>query len=184
MRAAPAEPEPDELDDPEELDEPAYTPAPARATRGPARGAAARSTPAPSPAVPARSTPAPSPAVPARSTPAPSPAVPTFAPAPRPAPARAAPTPTPPRAQPVAPAPAASAADSGDAYYRSVYDDFLRVKTQCGEPIDKLTFDKFVQKLEKNAADIKKKKPDVDDVQFSVYVKDGKAALKAKIVKA
>jgi hypothetical protein len=196
MRAAPVEPdepdEPDELDEAEEMDEvdePAYTPAPARGARGAARGTPGRSTPAPSPAVPARSTPKPSPAVPARSTPKPSPAVPTFAPAPRPAPspavpARAAPAPTPARAPSVAPAPAPSAADPRDEYYRSVYEDFLRVKTQCGEPVDKLTFDKFVQKLAKNAADIKKKKPDVDDVQFSVYVKDGKAALKAKIVKA
>jgi hypothetical protein len=85
------------------------------------------------------------------------------------------------RAQPAVAPPASS--DPHEAYYRSVYEEFLRVKTQCGEPVDKLTFDKFVQKLEKNAADIRRKKPDVDDVQFSVYVKDGKAALKAKVLK-
>jgi hypothetical protein len=65
-----------------------------------------------------------------------------------------------------------------------VYDEFLRVKTQCGEPTDKLSFEKFAQKLAKNTSDIKKKKPGVADVKFTVYVKDGKAALKAKIVKA
>jgi hypothetical protein len=173
VRSAPAEPElePESEPDPE----PAYAPTPARAA--PARP---RSTPAPSPAVPARTTPAPSPAVPARATPTPTPA--RVAPAPPPAP-RPAPTPTPPRAQPAAPTPT-PAADPEDAYYRGIYEEFLRVKTQCGEPTDKLTFDKFVQKLQKNAADIKKKKPEIDDVQFSVYVKDGKAALKAKIVKA
>lgn len=157
------------------------TPPPQSPVQAPARSAAApaRTTPAPSPAVPARSTPAPSPPVAsARPTPAPSPVV---APA-RPA---AAPRSTPQRAQPaVAPAPAPSDDDSQEAYYHSVYEEFLRVKTQCGEPIDKLTYEKFVQKLERNAADIRKKKPDVEDVQFSVYVKDGKAALKAKIVKA
>lgn len=156
-----------------------------------------RSTPAPSPAVPAfASAPArPAPAPPAqpvtaRPTPAPSPPVqaparPTFTPAPAPA-ARPAAAPPTPRPQPAA-APAAAptaGADPREAYFRGVYDEFLRVKQQCGEPIDKLTYDKFVQKLEKNAADIKKKKPEVEDVQFSVYVKDGKAALKAKVVKA
>jgi hypothetical protein len=152
---------------------PPQQPVPARATPAPSPAASApavaRPTPAPSPAV-ARPTPAPSPAV-ARPTPAPSPA---FAP-PRPA---AASRPAP------APAPAPSVADPHEAYYRRVFDEFVRVKTQCGEPTDKLTFDKFVQKLQKNAADIKKKKPEIEDVQFSVYVKDGKAALKAKTIKA
>ncbi|MCX4241897.1 MXAN_5187 family protein [Paraliomyxa miuraensis] len=85
-----------------------------------------------------------------------------------------------PASTPAAPA----AADPREAYYRSVYDQFVRVKTQCGEPTDKLTFEKFAQKLAKNTSDLKKKKPDIDDVQFTVYVKDGKAALKAKVVKA
>lgn len=148
-------------------------PAPAQA---PARSAAARTpTPAPAPTVaPARPMPAPTPAVQAPAPPRPAP---TFAPAPPPRPA----TPTPGRAQPPV-APAASS-DPHEAYYRSVYEEFLRVKQQCGEPVDKLTYDKFVQKLEKNAADIRKKKPEVEDVQFTVYVKDGKAALKAKVVK-
>lgn len=154
--------------------------APVRAAPAPAPAPAARPAPAP-----ARSTPAPSPAVPqatARPTPAPSP--PVQAPA-RPAPASftaPAAAPPAPRAQPAA-APASAGADPLEAHYRSVYDEFLRVKQQCGEPIDKLAYDKFVQKLEKNAADIRKKKPDVGDVQFTVYVKDGKAALKAKVVK-
>jgi hypothetical protein len=153
------------------------------------RNRSQRAVPTPPPqepvrAAPARPTPAPSPAVapaPARPTPATSPAV---APAPaRPTPAARS-VPTPPRAQPaVAPAPAPSAADPQPAHYLRVYEEFVRVKAQCGEPTDKLTYEKFAQKLEKNAADIKKKKPEVEDVQFTVYVKDGKAALKAKVVK-
>ncbi len=106
---------------------------------------------------------------------------------PTPAPAVAPPQPAPPRPAAAAPRPAPTpqpAADPKQAYYRAVFDEFVRVKAQCGEPTDTLTFDKFVQKLEKNAADIMKKKPDVEDVEFSVYVKDGKAALKAKVVKA
>lgn len=89
-----------------------------------------------------------------------------------------------PAVPPPAVAPPPAAASPNEAYYRTVYEEFLRVKAQCGEPTDKLTFEKFGQKLAKNASDIKKKKPDVADVKFSVYVKDGKAALKAKIIKA
>lgn len=68
-------------------------------------------------------------------------------------------------------------------YYASVYEEFLRIKAQCGEPTDKLTLEKFAQKLAKNTSDIKKKRPDATDVKFTVYVKEGKAALKAKVIK-
>lgn len=125
--------------------------------------------------------PAPKPAAPA---PAPKPAAPAPA-APTPPPRAAAPTPAPKPAAPAAPAaaPAAAAASPEQERYREVYEEFLRVKAQCGEPTDKLTFEKFAQKLTKNASDIKKKRPEVARVNFTVYVKDGKAALKAKIVK-
>jgi hypothetical protein len=59
----------------------------------------------------------------------------------------------------------------------------LQVKIACGEPTTGFTFDKFVKKLQKNTQDILDKHSDVRDVQFTVYVKDGKAALKAKIVR-
>jgi len=57
------------------------------------------------------------------------------------------------------------------------------VKIACGEPTAGFTFEKFVKKLQKNTQDILDKHSDVRDVQFTVYVKDGKAALKAKIVR-
>jgi hypothetical protein len=184
VRSVPREPTPP----PQEPVRSRATPAPsppvhvATPAQAPARSARTP-TPAPAPAV-ASARPAPTPAV-ASARPAPAPPVqaprPTFAPAPPPRPATPTATPMAGRAQPAVAPPASS--DPHEAYYRSVYEEFLRVKTQCGEPVDKLTFDKFVQKLEKNAADIRRKKPDVDDVQFSVYVKDGKAALKAKVLK-
>ncbi|MBK9030205.1 MAG: hypothetical protein IPL61_02500 [Myxococcales bacterium] len=77
--------------------------------------------------------------------------------------------------------PAAEPADE-DAYFRSVFDDFVALKTTCGEPTAGLTFGKFVDKLRKNQDDLMSK-PGTVGVRFSVYVKDGKAALKATPVK-
>ncbi len=130
---------------------------------------------------------APSPA-PIASAPAPiAGAPPTFAP---PAPVRrATPAAVPPR---VAPAPVAtpssedSTGDDGDdrtRYFREIFDEFLQVKMACGENSDGFTFDKFAKKLQKNTQDILEKHTDVRDVQFTVYVKDGKAALKAKVIR-
>jgi hypothetical protein len=68
-------------------------------------------------------------------------------------------------------------------YYREIFDEFLQVKIACGENTDGFTFDKFVKKLQKNTQDILDKHSDVRDVQFTVYVKDGKAALKAKVIR-
>lgn len=125
-----------------------------------------------------------------RSTPPPTSTARPGPPPTRPVPPAAEPSLTGPAAPPPAPAPAAAApppvprsAVDQEAYFRGVYDEFLRIKTQCGEPTANLSFEKFAQKLAKNTADIKGKKPGVKDVRFTVYVKDGKAALKAKIVK-
>lgn len=143
--------------------------------------------PPPTPAATPRPRATPSrPSAPVRATPS-RPVPPVRATPSRPAPAITPPAITPPSVPtPAPPAPAAAAPTTAarDAYHRRVYEEFVRVKAQCGEPTDKLSFEKFAQKLAKNTADIKRKKPEVEDVQFSVYVKDGKAALKAKIVKA
>lgn len=86
--------------------------------------------------------------------------------------------------RPPAPAPAAPAPApvDEDAYFRSVFDDFVALKTTCGEPTAGLTFAKFVDKLRKNQDELMSK-PGTVGVKFSVYVKDGKAALKATPVK-
>lgn len=73
--------------------------------------------------------------------------------------------------------------DPREAYFREVFEEFLQVKETCGEPTDNLTYEKFAQKLRKNTEQLLAR-PGVKDVEFSVYIKDGKAALKAKVVKA
>lgn len=70
-----------------------------------------------------------------------------------------------------------------EAYYRTIYDEFVETKVACGEPIDGFTYEKFAKKLRKQSEDLMSRS-EVSDVQFSVYVKDGKAALRAKVVKA
>ncbi len=91
-----------------------------------------------------------------------------------------------PPAAPPSSSPAPPSTDGDEpkaAYYREIFEEFLQVKIACGEPTAGFTFDKFVKKLQKNTQDILDKHSDVRDVQFTVYVKDGKAALKAKIVR-
>ncbi|HEX3770241.1 MAG TPA: MXAN_5187 family protein [Polyangiaceae bacterium] len=66
--------------------------------------------------------------------------------------------------------------------WRNVYEDFLRTKKQCGEPTDGLTFDKFSHTLKKNR-DALISKHGCKRVKFSVYVKEGRASLKATPVR-
>jgi hypothetical protein len=70
----------------------------------------------------------------------------------------------------------------GDPYFKSVYDQFVAVKQSCNEPTSGLTYQKFSEKLIKNRDDLMAK-TGCKDVRFTVYVKDGKAALKATPVK-
>jgi hypothetical protein len=83
-----------------------------------------------------------------------------------------------------APAGAPSPAPEGDedAHWQQVFQDFLRTRTSCGESAEGLTFDRFRQKLEGNKAQLVAKYG-CKTVRFQVYVKDGKAALKATPVK-
>jgi hypothetical protein len=65
-----------------------------------------------------------------------------------------------------------------EAHYRNIFDDFMDKKRECGESTAGLTRDKFMQKLRDNKAALVEKH-NCRTVRFSVYVKDGKAALKA-----
>ena len=69
-----------------------------------------------------------------------------------------------------------------EAYYQNVFEEFIKFKVENNEPIDNFTYEKFAQKLRANTATLMKR-PDVKDVQFSVYLKDGKVALKARVVR-
>ena len=69
-----------------------------------------------------------------------------------------------------------------EAYFHTVYDQFVDMKKKCGESIAGLTFAKFADKLRKNRDELMSKTV-CRSVKFTVYVKDGKAALKATPVK-
>lgn len=84
-----------------------------------------------------------------------------------------------PRVQSVAPVGGAS---EEDRHFQDVFRDFVATREKCGEPADGLTFDKFKAKLLKNKEQLVAKYQ-CRTVRFQVYVKDGKAALKATPVK-
>ncbi|WP_394847551.1 hypothetical protein LZC95_08805 [Pendulispora brunnea] len=69
-----------------------------------------------------------------------------------------------------------------EAEWRIVYEDFIRTKKQCGEPTEGLTFAKFQHTLKKNR-DALIARHGCKRVRFSVYVKEGRASLKATPVK-
>ncbi len=69
-----------------------------------------------------------------------------------------------------------------EAYYQEVFEEFVKFKVENNESTEGLTYDKFATKLRANTAELMKR-PDVKDVQFSVYLKDGKVALKARVVR-
>ena len=126
---------------------------------------------------------------------APPPPAPAVAPEPFPAPA---PAPAPPPAQPggtvpfmvavpaaappAPPAPAAASAADEEQHWREVFRDFVRTRGECGESAEGLTYERFRQKLETNKAALVAKYG-CRTVRFQVYVKEGKAALKATPVR-
>lgn len=85
-------------------------------------------------------------------------------------------------AAPAAPAMSEPSGGSADPYFKSVFDQFVALKKSCGEPTTGLTYGKFAEKLVKNRDDLMAK-TGCKEVRFTVYVKDGKAALKATPVK-
>lgn len=83
---------------------------------------------------------------------------------------------------PAAGAPAGSPDISTLAEWRTVFEDFLSTKKQCNETTEGLTFEKFQTTLRKNR-DALLQRHGTKRVKFSVYVKEGKAALKATPLK-
>jgi hypothetical protein len=76
----------------------------------------------------------------------------------------------------------AKAVTDETAEWMNVYDEFLRTKKQCEEPTDGLSFEKFQNTLRKNR-DALVQRHNCKRVRFSVYIKDGRASLKATPVK-
>ena len=72
--------------------------------------------------------------------------------------------------------------DPDEPHWRETYDKFRELKAQLGEPADRISFEKFAAKLRKNRADLLAKH-NCRGVRFSVYEKDGKAAIKASAIR-
>ena len=67
---------------------------------------------------------------------------------------------------------------SDEAHYKEVYDKFVQTRIDCAEDTSDLSYERFVAKLLKNRQQIVDKHK-AKSVRFQVYVKDGKAALRA-----
>jgi hypothetical protein len=65
-----------------------------------------------------------------------------------------------------------------ETHFKNIFDDFVATKRECGESLAGLTLDKFKDKLRGNK-DALMSKHQCRTVRFAVYVKDGRAALKA-----
>jgi hypothetical protein len=63
-------------------------------------------------------------------------------------------------------------------HFKEVYEEFVKTRQQCGEDTDQLTYERFTAKLMKNRKSIIEKY-NSKSVRFQVYVKQGKAALRA-----
>lgn len=72
------------------------------------------------------------------------------------------------------------ASEAGE--WMAVYEEFIRTKRQCGESVDGLTFEKFQGTLRKNR-DALVQRHGCKRVKFSVYIKEGRASLKATPVR-
>lgn len=73
-------------------------------------------------------------------------------------------------------------ANAETAEWPGVFEEFVRTKKQCNEPTEGLTFEKFSLTLKKNR-DALVAKHNCKRVKFTVYIKDGRASLKATPVK-
>jgi hypothetical protein len=85
-------------------------------------------------------------------------------------------------ARPVTTPPPRTRPPPDEEHFLEVYKDFVAQRERCGESADGLTFDRFATKLRKNRDQLMSKYG-CRTVRFQVYVKDGKAALKATPVK-
>lgn len=75
----------------------------------------------------------------------------------------------------------APAAQEEETHYREVFEQFIATQERCGVSVKGLTFDKFVRKLHAAREQVIKRHK-ASGVRFTVYVKEGRAALKASPV--
>ena len=77
---------------------------------------------------------------------------------------------------------ALSTGNADEVHFKDVFKQFVATKQQCGEATEGLTYEKFRETLRKNQEKIQQSHGTAR-VRFTVYVKEGKAALKATPVK-
>jgi len=70
-----------------------------------------------------------------------------------------------------------------ETYFRQIFERFVETKRQCGEQTDNLRFERFSQTLRRNR-DALIDRYGCRTVRFQVYIKEGKAALKATPVRS
>ncbi len=76
----------------------------------------------------------------------------------------------------------AEATDPDEPHFREIYEQYLSTRRQCGEPTAGLRYERFRETLVKNRRQIIERHG-ASKVRFKVYVKQGKAALKAVPIK-
>jgi hypothetical protein len=69
-----------------------------------------------------------------------------------------------------------------DPHFKQIFDQFVSLKQRCSESITGLAYEKFAEKLARNRDELMMK-TGCREVRFTVYVKDGKAALRATPLK-
>ncbi len=68
------------------------------------------------------------------------------------------------------------------AHWREVFEEFVARKKECNEPTESLTYEKFIGTLQKHKEQLITR-TGCRTVRFQVYIKDGKATLKASPVR-
>jgi hypothetical protein len=71
-----------------------------------------------------------------------------------------------------------------ESHFREVFSKFVAMRKQCGEPTGDLTYERFLGTLQKHRDAIMHSRPEARGVRFTVYEKEGRAALKAAPRKA
>jgi hypothetical protein len=77
----------------------------------------------------------------------------------------------------------ASSEDPDQAHFAQVFEDYLALRQKCGESIAGLSLEKFSAKLKSNREQLMSKY-NCKSAQFTVYEKDGKAAIRAVPVRS
>jgi hypothetical protein len=83
-----------------------------------------------------------------------------------------------PPAPPAAFSQASPGEDPDRAHFTSVFEEYLALRQRCGESVVGLSLDKFVAKLQSNRDQLVSKHG-CRTAHFTVYEKDGKAAIRA-----